>query len=255
MKMRENKWLLWLLAFVILPLLAAGCSNDDDNDLPNPETLTNETVIYEAAELMKPVDVFAQSVNNRPSIKAAEFRLQSSEKAVKIAQADYFPTLSLGASYSNAYYHTYNLPGGEKNTSFSKQLDRNGSETVGLTLSIPIFNRLATRNQVKSARIVREDQQLLLDNMRQVLYKEIQQAYYNAVAAKNKLFAAEKAAEASRVAFDYEEQKYNAGRSTTYQFDDAKTRLAQSLSESAQAKYDFIFRSKILNFYNGQALY
>jgi outer membrane protein len=212
-------------------------------------------IVQEAAALMKPVDVFAQSVAQRPSIKAAEYRLQGSEKALKIAQADYFPTLSLGASYSNAYYHSYNLPGGEKNTTFSDQLSNNGSEAVGLTLSIPIFNRLATRNQVKSARLVMEDQQLVLDNMRQVLYKEIQQAYYNAVAARNKLFAAEKAAEASRLAFSYEEQRYNAGRSTSYQFDDAKTRLARSLSESARAKYDFLFSSKILNFYNGQPLY
>ncbi|MDL2330432.1 TolC family protein [Odoribacter sp. OttesenSCG-928-A06] len=211
-------------------------------------------VTDESINLMKPEAVFTQSVQNRPSVKAAELRLQSSERSLKIAKADYYPTLSLGASYSNGYYHTYNLPDGMRNTSFSKQLDQNGSESVGLTLSIPIFSRMVTRNQVKSARVSMENQQLLLDNMRQNLYKEIQQAYYNAVAARDKYFASEKAVEASRLAFKYEEQKYKAGRSTSYQFDDAKTRLTKSLSESAQAKYDFVFRSKILGFYNGKTL-
>lgn len=113
---------------------------------------------------------------------------------------------------------------------------------------------MSTRNQVRSARISIENQELMLENMRQNLYKEIQQAYYNAVAAHEKYLSSEKSVEASRTAFRYEEQKYNAGRSTSYQFNDAKTRLAKSLSEAAQAKYDFIFRTKILDFYNGRPL-
>lgn len=211
-------------------------------------------LIEQTANLMTPEAVYTASVKNRPAVKAAEFRLRSSEKNLKIAKSVYYPQLSLGASYSNSYYHTYNLGAGESNPSFSTQLSRNGSESVGLSLSIPVFNRLSTRNQVRSARISVENQELVLENIRQNLYKEIQQAYYNAVAAHEKYLSSEKSVEASQIAFRYEEQKYNAGRSTSYQFNDAKTRLAKSLSEAAQAKYDFIFRTKILDFYNGRPL-
>lgn len=212
-------------------------------------------VLGEMLNLQTPVEVFTHSVNNRPVVKAAEFRLQSSEKDLKVARSAYYPTLSLGASYSNSYYHTYNLDEGLRNPSFSSQMSNNGSESVGLNLSIPIFNRLSTRNQVRMARISVENRQLLLDDVKLSLYKEIQQAYYNAVAAHEKFRSSERSVEASRIAFKYEEQKYNAGKSTSYQFNDIKTRLAKSLSEAIQAKYNFIFLSKILDFYNGTPLY
>lgn len=214
-----------------------------------------EVVIQETANLRTPVDVFTYSVNNRPMVKAAEYKLQSSIRNLKVAKADFYPRISLGASYSNSYYHTYNLDVGSSNASFTNQLNRNGSESVGLNLSIPIFNRMATRNQVRSARIAVEDQQLALDKSKQTLYKEIQQAYYNAVAAHDKFRSSGKSVEASQLAFKYEEQKYSAGKSTSFQFNDAKVRLVKSLSEQIRAKYDFIFRSKILDFYNGQLLY
>lgn len=214
-----------------------------------------EVVIQETANLRTPVDVFTYSVNNRPMVKAAEYKLQSSIRNLKVAKADFYPRISLGASYSNSYYHTYNLDVGSSNASFTNQLNRNGSESVGLNLSIPIFNRMATRNQVRYARIAVEDQQLALDKSKQTLYKEIQQAYYNAVAAHDKFRSSGKSVEASQLAFKYEEQKYSAGKSTSFQFNDAKVRLVKSLSEQIRAKYDFIFRSKILDFYNGQLLY
>lgn len=214
-----------------------------------------EAVIRESANLLAPTEVFAYSVNNRPVVKASEYKLQSSIRNLRVVKAAYYPQLSLGASYSNSYYHTYNLEPGSSNTAFSEQLRVNGSESVGLNLSIPVFNRMSTRNQVRSARIAIENQQLMLDQVKQTLYKEIQQAYYNAVAAHDKFRSSGKSVEASQLAFKYEEQKYAAGKSTSFQFNDAKTRLVKSLSEQAQAKYDFVFRSKILDFYNGQLLY
>lgn len=222
-------------------------------DVQTPDVA--EMILDEALKLVAPEEVFTQSVTVRPVIKAAEQRLQSTMQSLKVSQADYYPTLSLGASYSNSYFHTYNLGEGESNTSFSEQMRRNGSESVGLNLSIPIFNRLATRNQVKLSRLSIEGQQLALEEAKQTLFKEIQQAYYNAGAAHEKFRSAEKSVDASRIAFQFEDKKYTAGRSTTFQYNDVKTRLAKSLSDLAQAKYDFIFRSKILNFYNGQPLY
>lgn len=212
-------------------------------------------VLNEALKLMTPSEVYTRSIGNRPAIKAAENSLQSSIKNLKITKADFYPSLSFGASYNNSYYHTYNLAEEETNTSFARQIRHNGSESVRLSLNIPIFNRLATRNQVRVSRLSIEGQELALQEAKQALFKEIQQAYYNASAAHATFRSSEKAVEASQIAFKYEEQKYIAGKSTTFQYNDVKMRLTKSLSDLAQAKYDFIFSSKILDFYNGQPLY
>ncbi|MDE6711756.1 MAG: TolC family protein, partial [Alistipes sp.] len=122
------------------------------------------------------------------------------------------------------------------------------------SLGIPIFNRQATRNNVRTAKLSLQNQRLALLNAEQSLRKEIEQAWVNADAAYAKYCAAEKALASARVAFDYEERKAEAGRSTLYDFNDAKTRMEKAESELAQAKYEFVFRQKILDYYRGEPL-
>ena len=160
------------------------------------------------------------------------------------------PKLNFGASYSNGYYH-YSGDGEYTNLPFSDQLKNNGRKTIGFSLSIPLFNRFQVRNSVRSARINIRNRELMMENTKKVLYKEIQQAYYNATAAQEKYTASDKSVLASKEAFSYAEDRYVAGKSTVFEYSEAKTKYAQSLSEQAQAKYDFIFRTKILDFYNG----
>ena len=205
--------------------------------------------------IINPLDIYAFSVEHRPGIKAAGYYVESSKRNLKIAQSAYYPTLNFGAGYSNNYFYNYNLPSGEKNPSLSYQLRNNGSESLRLSLSIPIFNRFSTRNQVKQARLNIQSQQLSLEKAKQNLFKEIQQAYYNAVAAREKFKSAEKAVKASQMAFEFEDTKYQNGRSSALELSNARIRLEKSLAEEAQAKFDFVFRSKILDFYQGKPLY
>ena len=107
---------------------------------------------------------------------------------------------------------------------------------------------------MRSARIGINNQQLMMENSKKTLYKEIQQAYYNATAAQEKYLAYDKSVASSKEAFSYAQERYSAGKSTVFEFNEAKTKYAQSLAEQAQAKYDFIFRAKILDFYNGTPL-
>ena len=118
-------------------------------------------------------------------------------------------------------------------------------------MSIPLFNRLQVRNSVRQAKVNIRNQELMLENTRKALYKEIQQAYFNATAAQEKYTASGKSVVASKEAFEYAQASYEAGKSTVFEFNEAKTKYAQSLAEQAQAKYDYIFRAKILDFYNG----
>lgn len=226
---------------------------DKGFDIESPDT---ENMYFDENQtLLNPLDVYAFSVEHRPAIKAAQYSLESSKKQLKVSQSYFYPTLSFGAGYSNNYFYNYNLPEGQKNTSFGSQLRNNGSESVRLSLSIPIFNRFSTRNQVKQARLSIQSQQLVLEQAKQNLFKEIQQAFYNAVASQDKYRSAEKAVKASRMAFEFEETKYKNGRSSALELSNARLRLEKSLAEEAQAKYDYVFRSKILNFYQGKPLY
>lgn len=203
------------------------------------------------SSIVPPENIFDHAVTFKPQIKEQEYLLESQKKMLKVAQSGYYPKLNFGASYSNGYYHS--TAGGEfaDTRSFGEQFKQNGQKIVGLSLSIPLFNRFQVRNNVRSARIDIINNQLKMENTKKTLYKEIQQAYYNATAAQEKYTASDKSVDATQEAFKYAEERYNAGKSTVFEFNEAKTKYAQSLAEQAQAKYNFIFRAKILDFYNG----
>lgn len=200
--------------------------------------------------LASPENAYHASLGIRPSIKAAELRIESSKRDLKVAQSAYYPQLDLHAGYNTGYYHAF----GRENLDFGRQLGDNSSEMIALSLSIPIFDRMATPNRVKQARINILNQELALENEKQALLKEIQTAYYNAVAARDKYLAADKTVEASRVAFEFEQAKYENGKSTPFDYNNAKTRYESAQTEALQAKYEFIFRTKIFDFYNGSAI-
>ncbi len=223
--------------------------SDRDFDIQTPEI--EDAVAENMGSILPPENIYDHAVSFKPQIKEQRYLLESQRKMLRVAQAGYYPQLSFGASYSNGYYHS--TTGGEyaDTRSFGEQFKQNGQKIVGFSLSIPLFNRFQVRNSVRSARINIINQELQLENTKKSLYKEIQQAYYNATASQKKYMASGKSVAASEEAFDYARERYDAGKSTVFEFNEAKTKYAQSLAEQAQAKYDFIFRAKILDFYNG----
>ena len=226
--------------------------SDRSFDVVTPQI--TDAVAENMSSILPPETIFDQAVTFKPQIKEQEYLLESQKRMLKVAQAGYYPKLNFGASYSNGYYHT--SMGGEyaDTRSFGDQLKQNGQKIVGFSLSIPLFNRFQVRNSVRSARIGINNQQLMLENSKKTLYKEIQPAYYNATAAQEKYTASDKSVASSREAFSYAQARYEAGKSTVFEFNEAKTKYAQSLAEQAQAKFDFIFRAKILDFYRGTPL-
>ena len=194
--------------------------------------------------------VFDQAVQLHPSIMAAKYNLESSKYALKVAKSANLPSLSLRASYSNSYYHQFDFD----NMSFGKQLDLNGSEYVGLSLNIPIFNRFATRNSIRQARLQIQNQELQLSDTQLQLQKQIEQAYWNAIKARANYTSAESAARSTQLSYDYESERYAAGKSTAIDLQNTRTKLEKALSDQLQAKYEYLMRVKILEFYNGVAL-
>lgn len=223
--------------------------NGTDFDIATPEI--DDVVGDNMSSILPPDNIFDHAVTFKPQIKEQEFLLESQKKMLKVAQAGYYPKLNLGASYSNGYFHTTTSGQSSQTPDFGEQLKQNGQNIVGLSMSIPLFNRFQVRNGVRNARIKIVSQELTMENTKKTLYKEIQQAYYNATAAQEKYIASDKSVVASKEAFKYAEERYGAGKSTVFEYSESKTKYAQSLSEQVQSKYNFIFRTKILDFYNG----
>jgi len=220
----------------------------EDFDIVQPEI--NDALEAHMRSVLPPDHIYDNAVSFKPLIKEQEYLLESRRKMLKVAQADYYPQLNLNASYSNGYYSYFGVEG-LVNMPFSDQLKQNAQRGVGLSLNIPIFNRFGVRNNVRQARVGIFSQELMMENSKKTLYKEIQQAWFNATAAQEKYSASEKSVAAGQEAFKYAEERYATGRSTVFEYNDSKTKYAQSLSEQAQAKYNFVFRAKILDFYNG----
>jgi len=182
-------------------------------------------------QLLSADAVYASAVKNRPEIKSAELQLQSSEKNIQIAKSYYFPTLSFGANVGGGYYNSVSTP---------------LSTSLGFNLSVPIFNKFQVKNQVRSAQIDVKSNQLNVENAKLELRKTVQQAYFNAVAAKAKWDASVKSVTSGTEAYRFANQKYEGGRANVYELYQAKNNLARAQSEVAQSKYEYVFRLKIL---------
>ena len=127
----------------------------------------------------------------------------------------------------------------------------NFSKYLGVSLSVPLFNRLSTRNRVRTARLQQENYALQLDNAKKTIYKEIQQAWYNATAAESKYTSSHAAALASEESFRLTTQKFENGKANAVEYNEAKQNLMKAQSDELQAKYEYLFRTKILDFYKG----
>jgi len=195
------------------------------SDFEKLDVIVPADLMNNELQMLDAENVYRSALNNRPEVKSAEYQLKNSEKNVQIAKSAYFPSLSFGASVSGGYYNSVSTP---------------MSTSLGFNLSVPIFNKMETRNQVKTAQINVESNRLNVDNTKLELRKTIQQAYYNAVAAKAKWDAASKSEIAGNEAYRFANQKYEGGRATVYELYQAKNNLTQAQSEVVQSKYEYV---------------
>lgn len=218
-------------------------------ELESPEgfLLESPDVSFALQQLTPPDEIYQTALTQKPAIQAAEYRLEGSKHSIRIAQSAYYPQLNLNGSLGTNYYSTINR-------TFRQQMGDNFSKYVGLSLSVPIFNRFSTRNRVRSARLQRDNYELQLTETKKTLYKEIQQAWYNAVAAESKYSSSHTAAEAGAESFRLMSEKYENGKANAVEYNEAKQNLMRAQSDELQAKYEYLFRSKILDFYKGESI-
>ncbi len=227
--------------------------------------------------ILEPVrDIFNKS-ENLPRIKKEEYYLQSTESALKVAKGGYYPTLyaqaSYGTGYSSARTKLSSLQGDDVqigwvgstlnpvytqsfNTvsnpyNFGDQLDDNRSLSLRIGINIPIFNNLYVKTSVTNSTLNLENSKHQLQLAKNNLYKEIQQARNSSIAALATFKASKKAVDAQQESFSYTKQKFDLGLVNSVDYNTAKNQLTKSESDMVQAKYDFVFRVNILNFYQG----
>ena len=226
-------------------------------------------------------NIYETALKNQHSIKAAQYNVISANKTLDVAKGKFSPTLSAtgslgtGTSELNKRIDAVNFVGVEQTqyvtsagdliyqpkteiitskTPFANQFKDNVNKSIGFTLSVPIFNGLQTYTSYKNAQINALSVSYSKDLVEQNLYKTIAQAYANARAALNKYNANKLSVEANEVSFNFAQQKYNVGALSSFDYNSAKTRLQNALGNLVQAKYDYVFKLKVLDYYQGKPI-
>jgi outer membrane protein len=224
-------------------------------ELPSPEGFSIVRPFIETAPTsslvgISPDAIYQEALTLKPEVQAEQLRLTASERNIHIAKAALYPTLNFSAGLQSNYYKT----NGMQADPFATQMKNNFSQYVGLNLSVPIFTRFQARNSIRSARIDYDNQQLQLENVKKTLYKEIQQVYYNAVAADSKYHSSEAAVQSSKDAFSLMQAKYENGKANITEFNESKNNYLKAESDLVQARYENLYQQALLDFYRGREL-
>ena len=240
-----------------------------------------ETNLSDISILSQTPQTIFIAAQNLPEIKSADTKVIAAEKGLAIARGSRSPRLSLFGSLSSGYssatqqlagatFNGFQPTGGITNkgdtvfapsssfnyekTPFSDQLNQNYGKSIGLSLNIPLFNGWSTNTNIKRAKLNLENSKYSADLTRNQLFKSIQQAYSDALAAQKKFAASQKSVDALKESFTYAEKKFNAGLLSSVEFLTVRNNLSKAETDLLQSKYDFLFRIKILDFYSGKPL-
>lgn len=231
-------------------------------------------------DITSPELVYEKAMEIMPEIKQSETQMMASEKAMHVARGGYYPRLTLSASYGTGYSGLrtevigVNLTGSDtigytnkgdvvltpaydvltQKVAFGDQLSNNVNKTVGLNLSVPIFNGMQSRGAHKIAQLNLANARWNYEKQKNTLQQNIQKAYADALGAKKKLDAADVSVESFEKAFRYAQVRYEAGLINAVDFNTAKNNFARAKSDRIQALFDFIFKTKILDYYQGNKL-
>lgn len=186
-------------------------------------------------------------------------RLRSAETGVDIASANFYPQLSLFGSVDTRFSTegrrlVSTNPITFDDSPYFNQLEDNLGQSVGLSLRIPIYNNHTTKINVQRAELGITNAQITAERNKQNLKVDIQNSIANAKAAKKQLDAAQRTRDALRIAYENAEKRLNLGAVNTFQLTTAKNNLDNSEVDYIIAKYDYLFKLKIVDFYQGKPI-
>lgn len=190
-------------------------------------------------------NIYSSAVQQRPGIKAEKYRLQQEKQKISLYKKDFIPVLSLQLGLNTGYYSI----AGMDTYSFNQQWKNNFNKNITFSLSIPLFNHLEVVKNIKSSRIQIKNQELSLENAQNELFKEIKEVYFKVIASKKKIESCCFLVEASQELYNQVYEKYSIGKATSYEYNEAKTKLLKSQIEKIQALYENKLNEIILSHY------
>ncbi len=221
-------------------------------ELPDPEgfSIVRPEVPIDGILLGNPEDIYAEAIDSKPAVRAEMLRLDATEFSIKSAKGAFLPSISASGGIGTNYYTMSAAP----SDVFFNQIKNNFSQYLGVSLSVPIFTGFQTRNQVRAAELAKTNQKLLLENTKKTLYKEIQQAYYNAVAASEKYRSSGDALASAKESFELVLAKYENGKANITEFNEARDSWLKAESDLVRSRYEYLYSAKLLDFYRGRPL-
>lgn len=227
-----------------------------------------------------PGTIYEGAEGRMPEIKSAELNVYSAESQFALAKGERLPRLSLSGSIGTGYSGlrtevvSATLAGNEQigltedgvpvfapvfdpemaKVPFDNQLTENFNQFVGLSLNVPIFNRFSTSTGIQRASVNRMMAENRMQARKNQLRQDVEQAYTAAKAAWRQYKSSGISVKALSKSFEYAEERFNVGAMNALDYTQAKTELMQAQAELAQARYDFLFRSAILDFYSGRPI-
>lgn len=222
-------------------------------ELPSPEGFAVAVPVsddFATDILMTPEAIYDQAVGIKPAVLSAELALDRADLSIASAKGAYMPSLYLSAGLGSNYYTTSKMNYG----SFADQMRNNFSQYVGLSLNVPIFTRFSTRNNLRTAKINKTNQMLQVESVKKALYKEIQQAYYNAVNSQAKYQGSIDARNSAYEHYRLTEEKYLNGKAGIAEYNDAKNNFLRAESDLLRSRYECLFQTRMLDFYRGEEI-
>ena len=208
--------------------------------------LPNEQLIL--APLPLKADVYQQALALRPEIEASKLGIETADLGIKIARAGYLPTLSLSAGIGTSHANGSDF-------TFSEQIKQNWNNSLGLTLSIPIFNQRQTKSAIQKAKIQKQSSQLDLLDAQKTLYKTIEGLWLDANSAQQRYAAALEKLHATETSYELVQEQFSLGMKNTVELLTEKSNLLSAQQEMLQAKYMSLLNAQLLRFYQGEALH
>lgn len=221
-------------------------------ELRSPEGFSIVTPDADGADrvlLMRPEAIYEEAVGIRPAVESARLNVDYAALNIERAKGARLPSISLNGGLSSNYYTNSAIPA----AAFGTQLKNNFSQYLGISMSVPIFQRFTIRNNIRTAQLQYKGQQLQLEGVKKALYKEIQQAYYNAVSAQARYAGSRESAESARLHYELTEEKYKVGKAGIADYNDARNAWLRAESEQVQARFQCLYQVKLLDFYRGRA--
>ncbi len=212
--------------------------DDEDFDVAIPD-VNEEKILY---PIPNKNEVYNAAMDSRPEIKSKILDIESSDLAIKSSKAGYMPTISLNAGIGSSNSSA-------SDNSFAQQIKTNLNNSVGLTLSVPIFDNLQTRTNIRKAKYAKQNSELQLQEAQKQLYSTVENYYLNASNSQQQYVYAKKNEESMKESYELVSEQFNLGLKNIIELTTGKNNLLQAQQTLLQTKYTALLNLSLLNFY------